>query len=150
MQLHGPKRVYTHDSLEFWFGKLEREWDGFFTTNDLATGRELYRTGGIREIELTAQDAIIHCRFEKKDEYSVLEWKDGTLHVRSSIADRALGNSIAVAGLHEIEELVADEISVLPLDGETPPASAPAAQAAAAELEHAVEERDGKSGIACL
>ena len=116
MQLHGPKRVYTQDSLEFWFGKLELEWDGYFSAEHLEAGRELYRTGGIREVGLTATDAIIHCRVDKKDEYSVLEWGPGGLVVRSSSANELLAQTIAVAGLHEIEELVADEIPILPLD----------------------------------
>ncbi|BET68400.1 hypothetical protein ASA1KI_33180 [Opitutales bacterium ASA1] len=116
MQLHGPKRVYTKDSLEFWFGKLEHEWDAFFSHPHLEAGRELYRTGGIREIELTASDAIVHCRVEKKDEYAVIEWSASGLAVRSSSADVLLANSIAVAGLHEIEELIADELELLPVD----------------------------------
>ncbi len=127
MQLHGPKRVYTQDSLEFWFNKLELEWDGYFASEHLEAGRELYRNGGIREVGLTAADAIIHCRVDKKDEYSVLEWGPSGLIVRSSSANEALAQTIAVAGLHEIEELVADEIPMLPL--ETPPASASAAGA---------------------
>lgn len=116
MQLHGPKRVYTQDSLEFWFGKLELEWDGYFAAEHLEAGRELYRNGGIREVGLTASDAIIHCRVDKKDEYSVLEWGASGLIVRSSSANEALAQTIAVAGLHEIEELVADEIPMLPLE----------------------------------
>jgi superfamily II DNA or RNA helicase len=48
--------------------------------------------------------------------------------VRSSSTDAGLARAIAVAGLHEIEELVADEIS--PLPGELPPEPAPAAPTA--------------------
>lgn len=119
MQLHGPKRVYTQDSLEFWFGKLEREWDNHFPSDHLEAGRKLYRSGGVREVALSATDAIIHCRFDKKDEYSVIEWADGgRLSVRSSSSDRVLADTMAVAGLHEIEELVADEISALPTEME--------------------------------
>jgi hypothetical protein len=125
MQLHGPKRVYTQDSLEFWFGKLELEWDGYFAAEHLESGRELYRTGGIREVGLTATDAIIHCRVDKKDEYSVLEWGPGGLVVRSSSANEALAQTIAVAGLHEIEELVADEIPILPIETPAPAHGSP-------------------------
>lgn len=127
MQLHGPKRVYTRDSLEAWFNRLVQDWDGSFPAEHLAAGRELYRNGGIREIELTARDAIIHCRIEKKDEYSVLEWGPAGLVVRSSCTDTTLANSIAVAGLHEIEELVADELAVLP--GEPGAAGVPSSPA---------------------
>ncbi|MBX3750031.1 MAG: DEAD/DEAH box helicase [Opitutaceae bacterium] len=118
MQSHGPKRVYTPQSLEFWFGKLENDWAAAFSESQLETGRQLYRSGEVRELELTAQDAIIHRRVDKRDEYAVIEWGAEGLSVRSSTTDREIARALAVAGLHEIEELVADEIS--PLPGEPP------------------------------
>src|SRR3954468_4168302 len=114
MQSHGPKRVYTPHSLEFWFGKLEHEWAAAFSTSQLEQGRKIYVDGEVRELELTDKDAIVHRRIEKKDEYAVIEWSDKGLSVRSSSTDRELAHALAVAGLHEIEELVADEISPLP------------------------------------
>jgi len=116
MQSHGPKRVYTPHSLEFWFGKLEDDWAGAFTASQLEQGREIYRGGEVRELELTERDAIVHRRVDKKDEYAVIEWTSEGLTVRSSSTDRELAHALAVAGLHEIEELVADEISPLPSD----------------------------------
>jgi len=114
MQSHGPKRVYTPQSLEFWFGKLENDWAEHFTVQQLDEGRRIYRDGEVRELELTAKDAIIHRRIEKKDEYAVIEWDPTGLSVRSSSTDKDLAHALAVAGLHEIEELVCDEISPLP------------------------------------
>jgi hypothetical protein len=122
MQSHGPKRVYTPHSLEFWFGKLEHDWAGAFSATQLDQGRQIYVDGEVRELELTDKDAIVHRRVEKKDEYAVIEWTADGLSVRSSSTDRELAHALAVAGLHEIEELVADEISPLPGD---PPKLAP-------------------------
>ena len=119
MQSHGPKRVYTPHSLEFWFGRLERDWSEAFTAAQLEQGRRIYVEGEVRELELTDKDAIVHRRVEKKDEYAVIEWTAEGLTVRSSSTDRELAHALAVAGLHEIEELVADEISPLPTDGPT-------------------------------
>ena len=59
MQSHGPKRVYTPLSLEFWFEKLENDWAGSFTDSQLEHGRQIYRDGQVRELELTGQDAIV-------------------------------------------------------------------------------------------
>ncbi len=118
MQSHGPKRVYTPNSLEFWFNKLEADWAGSFTASQLEQGRQIYVDGQVRELELTDKDAIVHRRVEKKDEYAVIEWSATGLNVRSSSTDHDLAHALAVAGLHEIEELVADEIS--PLPGEPP------------------------------
>jgi superfamily II DNA or RNA helicase len=114
MQAHGPKRVYTPQSLEFWFGKLENDWAENFSLTQLDEGRRIYRDGEVRELELTQNDAIIHRRIEKRDEYAVIEWDEGKLNVRSSSTDRDIACALAVAGLHEIEELVCDEISPLP------------------------------------
>ena len=122
MQSHGPKRVYTPHSLEFWFGKLEHDWSGAFTASQLEAGRQIYRDSEVRELELTDRDAIVHRRIEKKDEYAVIEWTSTGLSVRSSSTDTELAHALAVAGMHEIEELVADEIS--PLPGEPPRAGA--------------------------
>ncbi len=116
MQSHGPKRVYTPNSLEFWFSKLETDWASSFTDTQLEQGRQIYRDGQVRELELTDRDAIVHRRIEKKDEYAVIEWTSEGLSVRSSSTDLEIARALAVAGLHEIEELVADEISPLPGD----------------------------------
>src|SRR5579871_1863589 len=120
MQTHGPKRVYTPHSLEYWFDRLADDWSETCTASQLDEGRRIYRNGEVRELELTDRDAIIHRRIEKKDEYAVIEWTAGTLNVRSSTTDREIAHALAVAGLHEIEELVADEISPLPAEHEAP------------------------------
>ncbi|MDP2136376.1 MAG: DEAD/DEAH box helicase [Candidatus Didemnitutus sp.] len=121
MNSHGPKRVYTPQSLEFWFDRLEVEWEQFFDTKHVERGHQMYRDSEIREIELGASDAIIHRRIDKKEEYAVIEWDGDKIRVRSSTTDELLANAIAVAGLHEIEELVADEMSSKLPNGSTPP-----------------------------
>jgi superfamily II DNA or RNA helicase len=128
MQRHGPKRIYTPQSLEYWFGKLERDWAEHFSAEQLEQGRRIYRDSEIREIELTAGDAIIHRKIDKKEEYAVIEFGAEEFSVRSSSTDVGLARAIAVAGLHEIEELVADEMSPLPDD--LPPEPVPVAPAA--------------------
>ena len=142
MQNHGPKRVYTPHSLEFWFNRFEHNWEAYFTPEQLERGHSIYREGEVRELELTATDAIVHRRIEKKDEYAVIEWAEKGFSVRSSTTDTDAAHALAVAGLHEIEELVADEIS--PLPESTPPFPAevgagsfavPAAPAAAPSTE---------------
>lgn len=114
MQSHGPKRIYTPQSLEFWFTQLELEWEQIFSLTQLEEGRRIYRDGEVRELELTDKDAIVHRKVEKQDQYAVIEWAEGALHVRSSSTDPEVARALAVAGMHEIEELVADEISPLP------------------------------------
>ncbi len=113
MQTHGPKRIYTPQSLEFWFGRLEADWEGHFDATQVERGHEMYRNGEIREVELGAKDAIIHRKVEKREEYAVIEWDGEELKVRSSSTDLSLAHAIAVAGLHEIEELLVDEIASL-------------------------------------
>jgi len=115
MQGHGPKRIYTPQSIEAWFGRLEQDWERHFTPAQLAAGHQLYVAGEVRELELTDHDAIVHRRVDKHDQYAVIEWPgDASPTVRSSTTDRELAHALAIAGLHEIEELVADELSPLP------------------------------------
>jgi len=114
MQSHGPKRVYTPQSLEFWFDKLAGEWENSFTPSQLDAGRAMYRDGEVRELEITHSDAIVHRKVDKQDQYVVIEWVESGLQVRSSSTDEEVARALAVAGMHEIEELVADEISPLP------------------------------------
>ncbi len=134
MQTHGPKRVYTPRSVEFWFEKLEGNWELSFTARHLDEGARIYRDGEVRELELTDKDAIVHRRVEKRDEYAVIEWDSGSMNVRSSSNDFDAARALAVAGLHEIEELVADEISPLPEGGPVDPSVAGGEQAADARL----------------
>jgi superfamily II DNA or RNA helicase len=121
MNSHGPKRVYTPQSLEFWFEKLAADWEKFFAAEPVERGHQMYRDSEIREIELGAKDAIIHRKVDKKEEYAVIEWDGEEMRVRSSTTDSFLANAIAVAGLHEIEELVADEMSGKLAVGSIPP-----------------------------
>jgi superfamily II DNA or RNA helicase len=100
--------------LEFWFEKLTPDWSEAFTINQLEEGRRIYRSGEVRELELGQSDAIVHRRNDKRDEYAVIEWTSAGIAVRSSSSDRERARALAVAGLHEIEELVADELPPLP------------------------------------
>ncbi|WP_438482110.1 DEAD/DEAH box helicase [Oleiharenicola lentus] len=141
MQTHGPKRIYTPQSLEFWFERLEADWEPQFDPEHVEKGHAMYRDGEIREVELGASDAIIHRKVEKKEEYAVIEWDGEKIKVRSSSTDEALANAIAVAGLHEIEELLADELNALSRgltrrNGTTVAPGANAGQAAAAPTGH--------------
>jgi superfamily II DNA or RNA helicase len=126
MQTHGPKRIYTPQSLEFWFGRLEVDWEGQFDPTHVERGHEMYRDCEIREVELGTNDAIIHRKVEKREEYAVIEWGGDQIKVRSSSTDVLLANAIAVAGLHEIEELLVDEMmALLPGNGAKAGAASP-------------------------
>jgi superfamily II DNA or RNA helicase len=130
--------------LEFWFNKLEDDWSDAFTAEQLEHGRQIYRDGEVRELELTDHDAIVHRRVEKRDEYAVIEFTSGKLTVRSSSANEQLAHALAVAGLHEIEELVADEIS--PLPGDPPKAVAHAPATAHSHGAHATSHHSSGTG----
>ncbi|MEO0509230.1 MAG: DEAD/DEAH box helicase [Verrucomicrobiota bacterium] len=108
-------RVYNEAALEVWFGNVGFEWEGSFDQESLLRGREIYREGLISGVELADGEAIVNCAFSRKDTcYAVIEWTKEGPKVRSSTEDLALGRAVAVAGLYEIEELVADEIAPVP------------------------------------
>jgi superfamily II DNA or RNA helicase len=102
-------RLFTRQAIEKWFDRLTHDWEREFSSEEIKAGRLLYRRGDVREVELTEEDAIIHCKIEKKESYAMIDWKNGTFEVRSSTMQRPFGRAIAVAGFYEIEELVVDE-----------------------------------------
>jgi len=110
MQWKSANRLYTRQSLAQWCDRLHDRWEEGFREDVLKRGRKLYKKGGIREISIGEDDVIMTCRFGKQESYSVVEWdKENGLSIRSSTADQLLGDAIAVAGILEIEELLADE-----------------------------------------
>lgn len=110
-------RVYNTAALEVWFANVGIEWEGSFTREALQRGREIYRSGQISGVELADDEAIVHCKFARKDTcYAVIEWTKTGPKVRCSIDDKALGDAVAVGGLYEVEELIADEIDPLPYE----------------------------------
>lgn len=125
MQSHGPKRVYNLNALEFWFNRLTVSWEPYFTGADVERGRQLYRDGFIREIELSETDAIIHSKINGKECYAVIEWNSRRPSTRASLEEEDLGQALAIAGLYEIEEMVVDEISPLPAEPAQPADAAP-------------------------
>ena len=110
-------RVYNTAALEVWFANVGLDWEQSFSRETLQRGREIYRKGQISGVELADDEAIVHCKFARKDTcYAVIEWSKGGPKVRCSSDDLALGEAVAVGGLYEIEELIADEIDPLPYE----------------------------------
>lgn len=114
-------RIYNEASLETWFANVMDPWEDSFDPEVLSRGREIYREGLIAGLEIGKEEAIVHCAFERKHTcYAVIEWSKHRPLVRCSIEDSTLGKAVAVAGLYEIEELIADEIAPLPKEPKTP------------------------------
>ncbi|PXA05190.1 ATP-dependent helicase [Coraliomargarita sinensis] len=117
MPTRAYSRIFNPAALEVWFANVGDDWEQSFDEDALRRGRQLYREGLISGVELSNEEAIVNCTFARKDTcYSVIEWTKEGPHVRSSTEDELLGRSVAVAGLYEIEELIADEIAPLPYE----------------------------------
>lgn len=110
MQPLPSRRAYTTKALEYWFDCLQDDWETHFTPEELEEGRAIYREGEIRAIELTDTEAIVYRRLEKSEDYAVIEWRENAPSVRFSKKDLPAGRAVAVAGILEIEELIADEL----------------------------------------
>ncbi|MFO8026060.1 MAG: DEAD/DEAH box helicase [Opitutales bacterium] len=110
-------RIYNPVALEAWFANVGFDWEQSFDGAALRRGREIYHQGLISGVELADEEAIVNCTFARKDTcYVVIEWTQTGPVVRSSTDDDSLGRAVAVAGLYEIEELIADEIAPLPYE----------------------------------
>ena len=120
-----PQRKYSPSALERWFQRLVKAWETTFSREELEAGREAYRQGDVRALELTDEMAVVHGGRAKDDVYAVIEWSDaGAPTVRHSVSDARIGRSLAVAGLYEIEEFVAEEVGALPIAEEATKAAA--------------------------
>jgi superfamily II DNA or RNA helicase len=117
MSTRASSRVYNTAALEVWFANVGIDWEQSFPRATLLRGREIYRKGQISGVELANDEAIVHCTFARKDTcYAVIEWTPEGPKVRCSSDDHALGDAVAVGGLYEVEELIADEIDPLPYE----------------------------------
>jgi hypothetical protein len=77
----------------------------------------LYQSGsGCRASSLQKGHAIFYGKHRKTDLYALLEWEGPEPIIRSSSEDKTMGRALAVAGLYESEELIADDASPLPLE----------------------------------
>ncbi|MDQ8179856.1 DEAD/DEAH box helicase [Pelagicoccus sp. SDUM812005] len=118
MSWKGANRLYSRQSLELWSSRLGGDWEAAFSEAELRRGRSIYKRGEIREISLNDSDVIVNSKIGVAESYSVVEWSSGKISVRSSTSDEVLGGAIAVAGLLEIEELLADEeLSLIESEG---------------------------------
>ena len=135
-------RVYNPAALEVWFSNVGLDWEQAFSREVIRRGREIYLKGQISGIELAKEDAIVHCKFARKDTcYAVIDWTSDGPEVRFSGEDRDLGKAVAVGGLYEIEELIADEITPIAYEPSGSAEALPdAPQDSEAEVE-VVEER---------
>lgn len=104
------KRIYNESNLALWKEKVTKAWHTFFTKQELNLGREIYRNGEIRELELNDNDIIVHARFDQEECYALIEWEKGSFNVRGSTKDKLLARSLAVAGLYDVEALVGKDV----------------------------------------
>ena len=105
-----PQRSYTSRTIELWFERLNRNWEQYFSHEELTWGREFYRTSEVRSTELLEGSAIVHFKRGKEPLYVIVDWENDQPSFRESHPDVAPGHALAVAGMYELEEFIADEV----------------------------------------
>ncbi len=113
MTIRSSQRSYSRSALELWFDRLTHSWEPHFSDSLLEAGREVYRQGEAKAVELDEETAIVYFKQNKIEHYICVEWRNNCPFVRSSTSEKQLGDFLGVAGLYEIEELVADEMAEL-------------------------------------
>lgn len=113
-----PQRSYTPQTLEAWFERLSRAWEHWFTREELRWGRRYYRSAEVRSTELMEDSAIVTFKRGKEALYVIVDWKDGEPQFRQSHPDIGVGRGLAVTGLYELEEFLAEEVPPLPEESE--------------------------------
>lgn len=105
-------RKFSKLGLEHWFERILGGWEKVFTPAALQAGQRIYRSGCVREMEVAEDNMVVRC--DPPDAYCVIEWDRGRPVWRASIGNNVEGEAIAVAGLYELEELIADSLNPLP------------------------------------
>jgi superfamily II DNA or RNA helicase len=105
-----PQRTYTPRTIEAWFSRLNSDWERLFSDEELSWGRNYYRVGEVRSAELLETSAIVHFKRGKEPLYIIVDWEGEQLSFRESHPGLAPGRGLAVAGMYELEEFIADEL----------------------------------------
>ncbi len=119
MKLRESKRVYSTNSIETWFKRLQQNWEANFNRDTLNHAQNIYRNGEIRELDLNENDAIVRYKFKDTEVYVLIDWIKNSISVRSSTSDKKFSDCLAAAGLYEIEELIADTVSPIEIEKST-------------------------------
>ena len=115
------RHKYSESALKRWSNWLSRDWEHYFPEKVLDLGRKFYRDNAIVEVEITRQDLTVSVNTDDGEAYSIVEWSRIGPLVRDSRNDHELGQAIAVAGLYETEELLADRLTPLPFEKDPTP-----------------------------
>lgn len=110
MDPRASKRTYTVQGLDYWFSKLEENWEDKFSHPEIRWGRQIYQRSQVRAVDFRSGTATFSCETEEEDGYAVVDWNGTGLQVRYSVEEEQLGRSMAVAGLYELEEVLAEEV----------------------------------------
>ncbi len=110
------KQSYTEAALESWFLKLKKPWEGQFSKEALALGRDFYKQGALRSLVLDAHTAKAYTKYEKTEDYVVVEALKDRWCVRGSYKERMHNEALGIATLYEVEELLAHALHYLPTD----------------------------------
>lgn len=116
---NGPSRSFTREAVETWLHNLSNcDWEGKIPEKILKQARQFYRNGNLSTLDLKSKQAIVTQKIMRNESYSVIEWNEDKPVVRTSLDDEGKGMVIAVAGLYEIEELIAEIQEDEPLLGQ--------------------------------
>jgi len=106
-------RIYRRSELGLWLERAAAGWEKFFTPEEILYGRKLYKEGAVRTLELNASDAIVCAKLADGSEpYCVIDFDGIEMRGRGGSRADLTAAALRVAGLYEIEELVADAFSL--------------------------------------
>lgn len=109
------QQSYTEEALEAWLLHLKTPWESQFCKNALKLGREFYKYGVIRSLELDVSWAKATMKQDKIEDYVVVEVSKARWCFRGSYKAQPHNEALAVAALYEIEELLSEALPHLPL-----------------------------------
>jgi SNF2 family DNA or RNA helicase len=109
------KQSYTEEALEAWLLRLKAPWEEQFSKEALSLGRDFYKYGAIRSLELELLWAKAVTKQDRTEDYVVVEAAKERWCFRGSYKTELHNEALAAATLYEIEELLAEALPSLPL-----------------------------------
>ncbi len=78
MPICKAKRIYKPETIKHWHENIADEWEEVFSSQEISLGKEIFRNGEIREIEINECDAIVHAKFDQEECYALIEMANGS------------------------------------------------------------------------
>lgn len=112
-----PTRTYTKQAIFAWMDKLSKfcRWDDMFSEDVLELGEKFFDENVLRNIEILDDCISLVAEIDEQRYYCIIDWEESASKptFKYSGDNHDAHQAIVVAGLLNIEELIADQVDAM-------------------------------------